>query len=161
METEHGSDIDQEHSSDYLLHWAPRSQLEKLKKDHLIQLHIEARISRQESDIEHLTRRHLAAAIFTARNRSKKGGVGKRAPDGHGRHYPRPVAVAHAPFTPDSDDYLSVAKGRNGLRRNQTMDTSGSPMKPLPLGRSFSLNTLAKNLKRQKYVIFILVFTTF
>lgn len=150
METEHDSSIDEEHSLDYLLYWAPRSQLEKLKKDQLIQLYKEARISRQDSDIEHLTRRVLASAIFTARNRSKKGGVGKRAPDGHGRHHPRPVA--HAPFTPDSDDYLSVAKGRNALRRNQTMETSGSPIKPLPLGRSFSLNTLAKNNKRQKYV---------
>lgn len=163
METEHGSEIDEEPSSDYLIHLAPRSHLEKLKKPQLISLYEQAGLSRQNPDYDNLTRKALANAIFNGRSRTKRG-VLKRAPDGHRRH-PRPVAFAHAPFTPDSDDYLSVAKGghggRNGLRRSQTeMDTFPAKTNA-PLGRSFSLNILTKNNKRrEKYVTYSLEFSS-
>jgi len=152
METEHGSEIDEEQTSEYFLHWAPRSQLEKLKKSQLISLYKEAGLARQNADLDHLTRRALASALFASRSRTRRG-VSKRGPDGPHRH-PRPVAMAHAPFTPDSDDYLSTTRGvtggRNGLRRSQT-ETASSPAKPnAPLGRSFSLNTLTKNNKRRE-----------
>lgn len=148
METEHDENNDEEQSSEFYLSQAPRSQLLRLRKDHLVKLYAEANITRPVPDAAQLTRSELAEALIVARSRAKRG-VLKRAPTQRPRHG-RP---GQAPFTPDSDDN-QLAKGftftRGNLRRNATGLEVNTTKAPAPLGRSFSLSTLMKNLPRRE-----------
>lgn len=142
METEHDENNDEEQPSEFYLSQAPRSQLVRLKKDYLVMLYAEANIPRPVADATHLTRSEIADALIIARTRPKRG-VLKRAPTQRSR---RP------PYTPDSDDN-QIAKGlaaaRNNLRRNVTGLEVTTTKVPVPLGRSFSLNNLVKNMPRR------------
>lgn len=145
MDTEND---DEEHSEQFYLQVATRSQLLKLRKDHLVALYREANIARPVSDANALTRDSLAEYIIRARSNPRRGAA-KRAP--------KPRIQGQAPYTPDSDDYRGKTL-RGTVRRHATEpDIHYDP--PTTLGRSFSLNTLNKNNpRRDKYVpIFIAI----
>jgi hypothetical protein len=149
METEHDENNDEELSSEFYLSQAPRSQLQRLRKDHLVNLYAEANISRPVADPAQLTRSELADALIVARSRAKRGVLKReRVPTQRSRHG-RP---GQAPYTPESDDNqisrgLAIARGN--LRRHATGLEVPTHKIPLPLGRSFSLNNLVKNMPRR------------
>jgi hypothetical protein len=140
MDTEND---EEEYSEHFYLYTATRSQLLKLKKHHLLVLYREADIARPVTDPEALTRPALVSAIIHARSHPRRGAA-NRAPKprlGHGQ----------APYTPDSDDYRGKALRAAAVRRHVTESDLDIHVST-PLGRSFSLNTLAKNIRREKYV---------
>ena len=140
MDTEND---EEEYSEQFYLYTATRSQLLKLKKHHLLALYREADIARPVTDPEALTRPALVNAIIHARSHPRRGAA-NRAPKpriGHGQ----------APYTPDSDDYRGKALRAAAVRRHLTEPDFNSQVST-PLGRSFSLNTLTKNTRREKYV---------
>jgi hypothetical protein len=140
MDTEND---DEEYSEQFYLQTATRSQLLKLKKHHLVALYREADIARPVPDPEALTRPALVNAIIHARSHPRRGAA-NRAPKpriGHGQ----------PPYTPDSDDYRGKALRAAAVRRHAT-EPDFNHQVSTHLGRAFSLNTLAKNMRREKYV---------
>ncbi|CAG7846274.1 SubName: Full=Uncharacterized protein {ECO:0000313/EMBL:CCA68469.1} [Serendipita indica DSM 11827] len=145
MDTEESSETDEEETLDYYLFDAPLSELKKLRKDELVAFYKEANIARPASEVEQLTRLHLANAIIAARSNRHRRGVSKRAPNGKQPRPGRTLGIGRPPFTPDSDDYRTNRSNqtRTNLRRAATDGDAGSKTGQ-PIGRSFSLNMLVK-----------------
>lgn len=138
MDTDEEDDEDSQQSIDYYLFEASQATLARRKKDHLVELYNEAHPpTRSGADPDQLTRQELISAILVARKRPRRPTT-KRT----GSRLPRRVA----PYTPDSDDYQGKSHPtRGGLRRNATETGTHAPQISIPLGRSFSLNTLDKH----------------
>ncbi|KAG8760808.1 hypothetical protein FRC14_001836 [Serendipita sp. 396] len=154
MDSEDGSETDEEDEAEYYLLEAPRSELLKLRKEELTALYKEANIARPVSDVDQLTRQLIANAIISARTNRPRRGVSKRALNGLGQRQRRSPTMARAPVTPDSDDYrmrgLGSGSNRTPMRRAVT-DVEAHGKTLLPLARSFSLNAFRKqNTRREK-----------